>query len=42
MTSEVLSETVVTAEFFDELLGSLDEPGESVATLARAAGPRCP
>ncbi|MGF1617054.1 MAG: hypothetical protein ACFCU2_04505 [Acidimicrobiia bacterium] len=31
------AETVVPAEFFEELLASLDEPGEVVDTLARAA-----
>lgn len=31
------AETVVPAEFFDELLAALDEPGEVVDTLARAA-----
>ena len=30
------AETVVPAEFFDELLASLDEPAEVVDTLARA------
>lgn len=31
------AETVVPAEFFDELLAALDEPDEVVDTLARAA-----
>lgn len=30
-------ETVVSAEYFDELLRDLDRPGERNATLARAA-----
>lgn len=31
------AETVVPAEFFDELLASLDQPAEVIDTLARAA-----